>query len=291
MKRWITSLLAAALLLTGVCACGDQDQTAGSSLWFVRRLENGSLSLDQTDYHGELMAEDLMEALLAGPVMGTGLVSPIPEGVTVRRITFGSGILQVDLSGAYNTLFGVDLTLADYCIALTLCQIPGVEGVRITVNGRNQVHREQQIFRREDVVISGAEEEPVERTVSLCFRRVGGNELGVELRVFRLTESQSATMAVLQALLAGPQEADLTALLPAEVEVYSARVEAGVCYADFSAALLELVPASEEEQRLVVRSVVESLCSLGYVQAVQILVEGEPLARYGQVDVSQPLSE
>ena len=41
---------------------------------------------------------------------------------------------------------------------------------------------------------------------------------------------------------------------------------------------------------LVLHSIVESLQSLGYVQAVQILVEGEPLSDYGQVDVSQPLS-
>ena len=50
------------------------------------------------------------------------------------------------------------------------------------------------------------------------------------------------------------------------------------------------IPETEEEQLLVLRSVVESLQSLGYIQAVQFLVEGEPLARYGQVDLSQPLS-
>ena len=63
-----------------------------------------------------------------------------------------------------------------------------------------------------------------------------------------------------------------------------------MCYADFSAALLSGLPGTEEEQQLVIRSIVDSLCSLGVVQAVQILVEGEPLTWYGQVDVSKPLN-
>jgi spore germination protein GerM len=105
-----------------------------------------------------------------------------------------------------------------------------------------------------------------------------------------LTESQSATLAVLRALLAGPTEPGLQALLPSGLEINSARVEAGICYADFSELLLTGIPESEEEQLLVLESVVESLQSLGYIQAVQFLVEGESLSRYGYVDLSQPLS-
>ena len=158
------------------------------------------------------------------------------------------------------------------------------------MDGREVSHRGKQIFREDDVVLSGAEEEPVELIAALCFRQTGGNQLGVEQRMFRLTESQSATLAVLQALLAGPEEAGLQALLPEGLEVYSARVESGICYADFSVTLLSDIPETGEEQQLVIRSIVESLCSLGSVQAVQILVEGEPLPYYGRIDVSQPMN-
>ena len=231
-----------------------------------------------------------MEALLTGPAVTTGLRSAIPEGTRLLSWSVKGDLAKLDLSEPYDTLEGVALTLADYCITLTLTQLENVKNVHITVNGRDVSRRGKQIFSASDVVLSGAEEEPVELTAALCFRRIGGNELGEELRVFRLTESQSATLAVLQALLAGPTEPGLQALLPQGVEVYSARVEAGVCYADFSAALLTDVPVSLEQQRLVLHSIVESLQSLGHVQAVQILVEGEPLSDYGQVDVSQPLS-
>lgn len=286
------SLLLAAVLLFGLCACSfvQSAEENSLSLWFVSQRENGNPELKSYHYEGAADVPSMMEALLTGPAVTTGLRSAIPEGTRLLSWSVKGDLAKLDLSEPYDTLEGVALTLADYCITLTLTQLENVKNVHITVNGRDVSRRGKQIFSASDVVLSGAEEEPVELTAALCFRRIGGNELGEELRVFRLTESQSATLAVLQALLSGPTEPGLQALLPQGVEVYSARVEAGVCYADFSAALLTDIPVSLEQQRLVLHSIVESLQSLGYVQAVQILVEGEPLSDYGQVDVSQPLS-
>ena len=287
MKRAWSILLTAALFLTALCACTQEDaaEEDGLRLWFVSQSDDGSVALESTVYAGDAQIPDLMEALLAGPDSGE-LTSPIPEGTGLRAWSLSGSVAQVNLTGEYNRLTDVERTLADYCIVLTLTQLDDVEGVRISVNNSGG----SQILYSEDVVLSGAEEEPVELIAALSFRRVGGNQLGVEMRIFRLTENQSATLAVLQALLAGPQETGLTALLPENVEVYSARVENGICYADFSAALLEQVPESEERQLLAVRSIVESLCSLGHVQAVQILVEGEAPDAYGSVDISGPLS-
>ena len=289
MKRMCCVILSLLLLLTGLCACdvGEQD---GMSLWFLTEGESGSLSLVREDYNGQAAVPDMMAALLNGPRGMGGLISPIPDEVELLGWKLMGKTAVIDLSHPYDELTGLGLTLADYCITLTLTQLEGVDSVSITVDGFPLRHREKQSFRKEDVVLSGAEEEPVELTAALCFRQAGGNELGVELRMFRLTESESATLAVLQALLAGPKEAGLTAILPPELTVYSARVDGGICYADFSVSLLELIPETLEAQELVVRSIVESLCSLGHVQAVQLLVEGEPLVQYGEMDVSELLT-
>ncbi len=291
MKRLFSLLTAAALLLSLVSACsfGVPEEREPLRLWFVSDSADKTLSLGTEIYTGEESIPALLAALLAGPAMDRELRSPIPEGTRVLAWRLDGDLAWVDLSGEYGRLTGLDLTLADYSIVLALTQLDQIRRVRITVEGKDHRYRSKQVLSREDVVLSGAEEEPVELTAALCFRRTGGNELGEELRVFRLTENQSAPLSVLQALLAGPQQAGLEALLPEGLEVYSARVEAGVCYADFSSALLSGIPAAEEEQRLVIRSIVDSLCSLGVVQAVQILVEGEPLTQYGQVDVSKPL--
>lgn len=289
MKRLLSLLMTAALLLsvTAACSFGAAEEREDLKLWFASGAEEKGLSLETEIYTGEETVPSLLTALLAGPSIDRELRSLIPEGTRVLGWRLDGDLVWVDLSGEYGRLTGLDLTLADYSIVLTLTQLEQVRRVRITVEGKD---RGKQVLSRNDVVLSGAEEEPVELTAALCFRRTGGNELGEELRVFRLTENQSAPLSVMQALLAGPQQPGLEALLPEGLEIYSARMEAGVCYADFSAVLLSGIPGTEEEQMLLIRSVVDSLCSLGVVQAVQILVEGEPLTRYGQVDVSKPLS-
>lgn len=285
------SLILTAVLLLTLCACAAGSGTEESlSVWFVSRENDVSPELSTVGYAGAADVPSLMEALLTGPSMHPGLRSPIPEGTRLLEWSIKGNLANVDLSEEYDDLSGAALTIADYCITLTLTQLEAVENVRITVEGRSVPGRTKQVFSAADVVLSGAEEEPVELTAALCFRRIGGNELGEELRVFRLTENQSATLAVLQALLIGPTEPGLQALLPQGVEVYSARVEAGVCYADFSELLLTGIPESREEQLLVLDSIVDSLKSLGHVQSVQFLVEGEPLHYYGSVDVSQPLN-
>lgn len=291
MKRLLSLLLAAVLLLTALSACSFEqaEPQDAVNLWFAFEGD-AALSLETELYNGKRAVPELMDALLKGPSSDRELRSLIPEGTRLLVWQLDGDLVWVDLSREYGRLTGLDLTLADYSIVLTLTQLDQIQRVRITVDGKELRSGEKEVLSRDDVVLSGAEEEPVELTAALCFRRIGGNELGEELRVFRLTENQSAPLSVLQALLAGPQQAGLEALLPDGLEVYTARVEAGVCYADFSAALLDGIPGTEEEQQLVIRSIVESLCSLGVVQAVQILVNGEPLARYGQVDTSKPLN-
>ena len=203
-------------------------------------------------------------------------------------LTVPASALEYNIDGPgdpeYGGLEGIDRTLADYCVALTLCQLPAVDGVRLSAGGG-----EGRLLRAGDAIFSGAEEEPVDVTAALYFRRAGGNTLGYELRVFRLTEEETPARAVLEALISGPRDEGLSALLPPELTVRAAWVDDGVCYADLSGALLAAPPEQAEEQELLITSIVETLCSLDKVEQVRLLVEGEALTAYGGLDLSGPL--
>ena len=190
----------------------------------------------------------------------------------------------VELSDEYERLSGVDRTIADYCVTMTLSQLSGVDRVELSAGGGGG-----RVLRTGDVIFSGAEEEPVDVPASLYFRRVGSASLSFELRVFRLTEDETPARAVLEALIAGPEDKGLVGLLPPELTVRYAWVDDGVCYADLSGALLASPPDSRSEQELVISSIVDTLCSLDTVDQVQLLVEGEPLTAYGELDLSGPL--
>lgn len=234
--------------------------------------------------------EERMAALLSGP-QSAELRSPFPSGVRLRSWRLEEGVLRLDLSEAYGGLSGVDLTIADYCIVLTLCQVEGVEAVDITVEGETVPYRGRKLMREGDVVLSGGEGEPVTITASLYFlRRSGG--LASESREVLVTENDTLATAVMGALMAGPRDQEELYLpLPEGTELLSAAVEAGVCYVNFSRAFTEGAPQSREEAARLLYAVVDTLCSLDQVEAVHLLVEGESLDRYGGVPNRNPLEK
>ena len=290
MRKSIVWLPLAALLLAlaSGCAGAAREEEQGLKLWFPTDPGQDLLSaaLDSCPYQGEDHSiPALLSALLAGPPPDAATLIPAaPGGTRVLSWSVDNRVVHVELSAAYAELVGIDLTLADYCITLTLTQLPGVDGVRVTSNGGGQSYRDRQALYPGDVLFSGAEEVPVEVTAALYFRREGGDSLGYELRKFRLTEDKVPAKAVLTALIAGPEDAGLLPLLPAQLTVRSAWVDEGVCTADLSAHLLE-VP--EGERALAMESIVETLRSLDTVDQVQILIEGEPADGFGGPDTAR----
>lgn len=280
MRKALARLLTAAavLALAFGCAPAQEEAQSGFKLWFPADPAQGKLSsaLGTCPYTGEDPSiPGLLSALLAGPPEDElDMVPIIPEGTRLLSWSLENRVASVELSASYAELVGVDLTLADYCVTLTLAQLDGVDAVRITVNGGGQSYRDRHPLYPGDVLFSGAEEVPVEITAALYFRREGGDSLGYELRKFRLTEDKVPAKAVLAALIAGPEDKGLLPLLPAELAVRSAWTDEGTCTADLSAQLLDL---PEEDRKLALQSIVETLCSLDTVERVQILIEGELL--------------
>ena len=290
MKKRIVCLAAALLLLALTAACRSRSESGADSLqlWFAvpgeRQSREVTAALGSAPFTGTESVPTLLEALLAGPPQDSELVSLIPPGTGLVSWSVAGRTAYVELSGEYEQLSGIDRTIADYCVTMTLCQLSGVDRVALSAgNGGGRV------LRTGDVIFSGSEEEPVDVPASLYFRRTGSAALTFELRVFRLTEDETPARAVLEALIAGPQDESLTGLLPQELTVRAVWVDDGVCYADLSDALLAALPGSRSEQELVISSIVETLCSLDTVDQVQLLVEGEPLTAYGGLDLSGPL--
>lgn len=291
--RKTAAWLGLAVLLLGLaagCAAGTREEDPGLELWFPIDPELGiaSAALDACPYQGEDPSiPGLLSALLAGPPPEeVEFTSLVPEGTRVLSWSMEEGVANVELSAAYAELAGVELTVTDYCITLTLSQLPGVDGVRITVNGGGQSYRDRRVLHRSDVLFSGAEETPVDVSAALYFRRDGGDALGFELRRFRVTEGRVPAKEVLSGLAAGPEDKGLLPLLPEELAVRSAWADKGLCTADLSAHLLEI---PEEDRALAAASIVETLCSLDGVEQVLILIEGEPVEEFGGLDLTQPL--
>ena len=290
MRKRIVLILAVLAVLTLLFACGSEEATELQVYFPVQLEPDGSLTraVDSENYHGEITVDGLLDALLAGP-KDPELTKLFDSDVWLLGWTMEGERLQVDLSSAYGDLTGIDLTLADCCITLTLSQLEGVEQVHVTAGGSDLSYRGKQILSEDDMIFTGAEEEPRLVDVELYFPRSGGRGLGFEVREFILTEDDDLYTTVTLALLEGPESGALRAVFPEGTELLSTRLEDGICYVNFSAALIESAPDNVAEQDLLLYSIVDTLGNLDAVTAVQLLVEGEVPKSYGSADTTLPL--
>lgn len=290
-RLWPACALA---ILLGGCAAAPAPEEPGVALWFAGVTDVWSSDVKAVDavpfQGGEATVDSLMAALLSGPEPEHALRSPIPENTRLLGWQLDEdGLLRVDLSGEYGSLAGMELTLADYCIALTLEQLEGVERVTVTVNGRTLSYRYRQELSGDQVIFSGVEEQPVERSAFLYFPRTAGRGLSFEQRAFQLTEGDILAEVVTQALIDGPQGDGLSSVIPEGVQLQSVRLEEGVCTVSFSDAFLTGMPESEDRQTLVVYAVINTLGNLDAADSVTIQVDGETLERYGAVALPGPM--
>lgn len=155
MKRLLALLLALALLLP-CAACGGSAEPDGLRLYFVTQTREHGQVLQSQPYAGQDQPgpEELLNTLLAGPDRD-GLISPFPKGTALEGWAWDaedSGCLWVWFTEPYSTLTGLSLTLADYCVVLTLSQLPGVESVEIFCSGHTDEYRSHQRLTADEVM-------------------------------------------------------------------------------------------------------------------------------------------
>ena len=180
-KRLLLLLLCLTLLLTG-CAAGKEQMPVfriyglsgapggdAISAVDVDWSERKSLTVDQ-------QAQAALEQLL-GACTEPGYRTPIPQGVTLRSCQLTGGMALVDFSQGYEQLSGIDLTIADYCVTLTLSQLPGISVVRITVEGQDLAYRTHSLLQSRFIELSNVLEQQV---AGILAERAESNNGGME---------------------------------------------------------------------------------------------------------------
>ena len=158
-KKSVLALLTALVMLLSACGGGEKRERGEYALYFLSgSLVSGETghgpALDWESYQGDKtpQPEELLTALLEGPTREE-LASPFPKGVTLRSCAWDDqrpGVLIVSLSEQYGALTDISLTLADYCIVLTLSQLPEVESVEIRSGGYSSDYRSHLLLRAEE---------------------------------------------------------------------------------------------------------------------------------------------
>lgn len=289
--------LCAGLLLLSACTLvegGEETQPQGAyKVYYAVTGEQATVQVVDWEYRvptGEDTASALAELVLSQPETA-GLASPAPSGTRLLSCQQEDGQLRLDLSEQYGGLSGVDLTVANSCLTLTLCQLEGVEEVYITVEGEPIPYQTLRAMGADDVLLPGTGETELTVSVGLCFPRADGGGLGIEYRDVVQNEGDTMASTVFTALLEGPRYQELTSLMPEGTKLRGISVQGGVCTVNLSSEFMAGLPKEEQAARLLLYSIVDTLCMQEKlsISTVQILSDGHAIESIGGVPASMPL--
>ena len=310
MRRRIGIWLLALLLVWTAAGCGTKSTAAENTSAYLRLYCPADLSEKNKSAGGgdavngipiswkqvrgddrgrQQQAQYIMELLLGG-CTDKDFICPVPEGTTVNSCTVTGGTVSVDLSREYEQMVGVERTIADYCITLSLMQLDGIYAVRLTVNGLLPEGRTNGVYTSAEVLLTSPED--IVRTVKVTlYFPTGGGTLAGEDRRLTVYEGETVAQAVVKALTERPMDsyAGSEQLLPEGFAVLDAKVEDGTCYLNLADGVTALLPEDSTDQERKIQGLVDSLCSLEDVSQVQLMVDGEYQMMLGCVPISRPL--
>src|SRR5690625_4432555 len=109
-------------------------------------------------------------------------------------------------------------------------------------------------------------------TVTLYFSDSQGQHVIPEQRNIRLQGEQTLEKAVVEQILAGPEDPDLGPVLPAAAELLSVDIADGIAYVNLSA---DARVGGSTAELIALHGLIYALTDLATIDALQILIEGQ----------------
>lgn len=294
MKRITALLCLFALLLLSACARSPAPET-GSEYISVYRLvredyrTRGSLLRSElircNDSQPETLVRGAAYALMRIPE-DDELTSAIPDSVRIEDVSLSGRTVTVLMNGSYLDLGGMDKTITDACIVLTMCSVPDVDYVAMRTANTSPL----QAMSSEDILLRNTLTSESLLELRLYFPQSDGDVLSAEYRQISLDEDMPTERLIIDELIKGPQSDRLVPILPENTAVLSVYTQDGLCTVSLSEGFLSDREYSSQEIKLAVYSIVNSLTCLSTVDRVQINVRNNDRQMLGDFDISHALS-
>lgn len=300
MKKRVRQLavLCCAGLLILLSACGKRtDVKEGED--FIYCLNESLTGLIKVGFElPDETVEDQVSAVLdelAKPAENIEYVQVIPENVQVNHFEVKNVIANVDLSSSYMEIPLVQEKLVRAALVRSLLQIPGVQGVWITVNEMPLTEADGSpvgMLNGDDFVENtGASVSSYQNeTLTLYFANKTGDRLVKRTTNVRYSSNVLREKIIVEKLMQGPGGSSSYPTLNPEATLLSVTVKDGVCYVNFDGEFLNNIYDVKPE--VAIYSLVNSLLDGTKAGKVQIAVNGVTDVSYKDtIDLSQPFQK
>lgn len=224
------------------------------------------------------------------------ILSALPDGVKINQSSIGIQEVDIDFSSQYLSLGKVDEILLRAALVETLCQLPGVDHVRFTVDGQpltigdtevGLMNKDSFIVPEKDAINPYRNKE-----IPLYFSSQGGDGLVREYRKIYYSSNINTERIVAEQIVKGPENDNLLPVTGTSVIILGARIKGDTCMIDFSKTVNDLpAPDSPVKPETALYAFVNALCdalSDQGVTGVRFTIEGSSDERFrGQVNLDQ----
>ena len=231
---------------------------------------------------GKNLPEEIVDELIKGP--SEKKYNPIMDkAVTVNSIRNSGGNLTVDFSEEYEKT-GL---LTSYAVIKSLCQLPDITAVKVTVNGKEIENGDGGTLG----FITGDEinlesDDDCATGINLYFADADMKKLVKEYRKINITDTQPVEQYIVSELIKGTSGENRQKLLAPNTRIISVETTDGTCYVNFKHDFIDKNISTLDKERLVIYSIVNSLTERSDVKNVQFLIEGKKTDKFGEMNIS-----
>ena len=298
---FILSVLLSAALASGLTGCGTSDSPGAFLVYYTNAEEDDIVyrEWEIPDYESltqEKLTNLLLNKMFETDNMGEGIHSAKPASVGLKGFEITDNLITFDFDKNYLSLTNVQEIMLRAALVLTIIQQPGITQVMVTVEGEpltDSSGRSIGVMNAGnfvDILLSEQGMLRQETDLTLFFRNEDSTRLVPAQYHFTISNSNTSMEEyILQQLKAGPSADENTyRTLAEDVEILSVATSDYVCYVNFGKNFLEQEQSCSDD--IMIYSIVNSLCTLPYVNSVQFMVDGSnDVMLHSNMDLSKPL--
>lgn len=229
---------------------------------------------------------------LSQPPEDKNLVSLIPSYTKVKSVTFHQDVCTVSfndpsVSDLANTV--VRESAAVYSLVNSITEFPGIQKVKIIIEGKSDsffkryFSIDQALPRLTGQLMQGM------NTLLYFYHYPTDTMVGEFREIPDKASLDQAALDVVNQLIMGPDQKDLSSLLPQGTKVLGCKVENGICTIDFSKEVRRFSFGATEELALV-NLLTLSLTELKGIERLSFRVEGKEVYTLGgHISVEKPI--
>lgn len=290
MKKAISLLLTIVMITALLFGC-DAKKTQ-LSIYF-RNAQSNELSEEKRSVKADEKAGAVELAKLAVAQLISGPQNEknapvIDSEAKLLSLVVNDAVATVNFSKHFSQKKGVDALILRFALINTLCNIDGIDGIVIQVEGKPIVSentgKEYGVLSISDIALNTEDN----TTINLYFPDKNGEGLRLEKRTVNVQQTLSLEKTVVSELIKGPENKGLAPSVPEGTKLLNIETKDNVCYVNFSSEFRSKTSSGSAATTLILYSVVNSLCALKNVSSVQILINGETGVEFGNFVLDIP---